>query len=66
MRSVVNLGVAKKGKKKEFTAAKMVKSMARAAIGTPPPAHREESRKQAKKPKHKPTLGKLLADEGGV
>jgi hypothetical protein len=58
--------VPRKRKKKHFTAAKAVKSMARAAIGAPPPAHREESRKQARKPKHKPTLGKLLADEGGL
>jgi len=36
--------------------------MARVAIGAPPPAHREESRKRVKKAKHKPTLGKLLAD----
>jgi len=58
--------VPRKPKKRKFTAAKAVKSMARAAIGAPPPAHREESRKQAKKPKHKATLGKLLADEGGL
>jgi hypothetical protein len=49
-------------KQKKFTAAKAVKSMARAAIGTPPPVHREESRKRLKKQKHKPTLGRFLAD----
>jgi hypothetical protein len=52
-----------KKRKKRFTAAKAVKSMARAAIGAPPPARREESRKKTGKPKHKPTLGKLLADQ---
>ena len=36
--------------------------MARTAIGTPPPVQREESRKRVKKQKHKPTLGKLLAE----
>jgi hypothetical protein len=54
--------VPKKKKKGTFTAAKAVKSMARAAIGTPPPVQREESVKRGKKPKHKTTLGKLLAE----
>jgi hypothetical protein len=49
-------------KKKPFTATKAVKSMARTAIGAPPPLQREESHKRRKKQKHKPTLGKLLAD----
>ena len=52
----------RKRKKRKFTAAKAVKSMARAAIGAPPPVQREESRKRVAKQKHKPTLGKLLAD----
>ena len=52
----------KKRRKKKFTATKAVKSMARTAIGTPPPVQREESRKRVKKQKHKLTLGKLLAD----
>ena len=52
----------KKRRKKRFTATKAVKSMARTAIGTPPPVQREESRKRVKKQKHKLTLGKLLAD----
>jgi hypothetical protein len=59
---VVKSGVPKKKKKKRFTATKAVKSMARAAIGTPPPVQREESVKRAKKEKHKATLEKLLAD----
>jgi hypothetical protein len=54
--------VPKKKKKKRFTATKAVKSMARAAIGTPPPVQREESAKRAKKEKHKATLEKLLAE----
>jgi len=58
---VKSLAVAKK-KKKTFTAAKAVKSMARAVIGAPPPVHRQESRKRVKKQKHKPTLGKLIAE----
>jgi len=55
--------VPKKRKKKTFTAAKAVKSMARSAIGTPPPVQREESRKRDRKNKHKPTLGKLLSED---
>jgi hypothetical protein len=54
--------VSKKKKKKTFTAAKAVKSLARTVIGAPPPVHRQESRKRAGKQKHKPTLGKLLAE----
>jgi hypothetical protein len=54
--------VAKKRKKKKFTTTKAVKSMARTAIGQPPSTQREESRKRLQKLKHKPTLGKLLAD----
>jgi len=54
--------VPKKRRKKKFTATKAVKSMARTAIGSPPPVQREESRKRVKKQKHKPTLGKLLAE----
>ncbi len=52
----------RKKKPKKFTAAKAVKSMARAALGAPPPVQREESRKRHKKPKHKPTMGKLLGE----
>jgi hypothetical protein len=58
----LNLGVPKKKKKKRFTATKAVKSMARAAIGTPPPVQREESAKRVKREKHKATMGKLLAE----
>jgi hypothetical protein len=55
--------VPKKKKKKRFTAAKAVKSMARSAIGTPPPVQRKESRKRDPQVKHKPTLGKLLNED---
>jgi len=54
--------VPKKRKKSKFTASKAVKSMARTAIGAPPPVQRKESRRRVKKQKHKPTLGKLLAE----
>jgi hypothetical protein len=59
--SWLNLSVPGK-KKKRFTATKAVKSMARAAIGAPPPVQREESAKRVKKPKHKATLATLLAE----
>jgi hypothetical protein len=52
----------KKKKPGKFTATTAVKSAAREAMGTPPPARRQESAKRDKKPKHKPTLGKLLSD----
>jgi hypothetical protein len=52
--------VPRKKKPKKFTAAKAVKSMAREALGTPPPVQREEGIKRRKQPKHKPTLSKLL------
>ncbi|HEY6304896.1 MAG TPA: hypothetical protein VI488_00385 [Candidatus Angelobacter sp.] len=52
----------KKRKKQKFTATKAVKSMARAAIGAPPPVQREENAKRVKKQKHKATLQKLLAE----
>ncbi|HLW51451.1 MAG TPA: hypothetical protein VKW06_01290 [Candidatus Angelobacter sp.] len=48
---------------KKFTATKAVKSMARAALGTPPPVQREESGKRPPREKHRKTLGKLLAEQ---
>jgi hypothetical protein len=36
--------------------------MARAAIGAPPSVKRKESKKRVVKPKHKPTIAKILAD----
>jgi hypothetical protein len=52
----------RKKKRRKFTATAAVKSMARTALGSPPPVQREESRKRVKKEKHKPTLGNLLSD----
>lgn len=51
-------------RKKKFNATKAVKSLAREAIGSPPPVQRIPTLKESRKEdKHKPTLGKLLADE---
>ncbi|HEY6274000.1 MAG TPA: hypothetical protein VIX19_18625 [Terriglobales bacterium] len=52
----------KKKKRNKFTATTAVKSMARTALGAPPPVQREESQKRAKREKHKPTLGQLLSN----
>jgi hypothetical protein len=52
----------KKKKRKKFTATTAVKSMARTALGAPPPVQREESQKHAKREKHKATLGQLLSE----
>ena len=49
-------------KPRKFRATTAVKSVARAVLGTPPPVRRQENKKKAQKPKHKPTLGKLLSD----
>jgi hypothetical protein len=54
--------VAKKKKLKRFSATSAVKAAARAVLGTPKPVKRAENKKHAKKDKHKPSLGKLLAD----
>jgi hypothetical protein len=54
--------VPKKKKQKKFTATSAVKAASRAVLGTPPPVKRVENKKQAKKDKYKPSLGKLLAD----
>jgi hypothetical protein len=51
-------------KKNKFSATKAVKSLAREAIGSPPPVQRIPTLKESRKEeKHKPTLGKLLAEE---
>jgi hypothetical protein len=52
----------KKRKKKIFSAAKVVREMARERVGSPKPS-RLVPAKKTKPEKHKPTLGKLLADE---
>ncbi len=53
-------------KPKPFKASAAVKAAAREKIGTPPPTRTKLSNKKskAKSPKHKPTLGKLLGEEG--
>ncbi len=54
--------MARKRKKKVFSAAKLVREMARERVGSPKPS-RLVPEKKAKAEKHKPTLGKLLTDE---
>ena len=54
--------MAKKKKLKKFSATSAVKAASRAVLGTPRPVQRAENKKHAKKDKHKPSLGKLLAD----
>ncbi|HEU5231846.1 MAG TPA: hypothetical protein VFU50_03220 [Terriglobales bacterium] len=54
----------KRKKKKKFSATKAVKSLARETIGSPPPVQRIPKLKESRKEKkHKPTLGKMLAEE---
>ena len=52
----------RKRKKKIFSAAKVVREMARERVGSPKPS-RLVPTKKTKPERHKPTLGKLLADE---
>ncbi|HVG92658.1 MAG TPA: hypothetical protein VNB54_14280 [Alphaproteobacteria bacterium] len=54
--------MAKKKKLKKFSATSAVKAASRAVLGTPRPVQRVENKKQSRKDKHKPSLGKLLAD----
>jgi len=54
--------VTKKKKLKKFSATSAVKAASRAVLGTPRPVRRAEDKKHATKDKHKPSLGKLLAD----
>lgn len=51
----------RKKKLKKFRAVKAVKAAARERVGTPPPAQVEDAK--PRRVKHKPTLGKLLAEE---
>jgi len=51
-----------KKKPKKFRATSAVKAASRAVLGTPPPVKRAENKKRQRKEKHKPSLGKLLAD----
>jgi hypothetical protein len=55
-------GQRKPRKKKTFSAAKIVREMARERVGSPKPS-RPVPAKTTKPEKHKPTLGRLLADE---
>jgi hypothetical protein len=52
----------RKLKKKIFSAAKIVREMARERVGSPKPSTLVPGKKK-KAEKHKPTLGKLLTDE---
>ena len=52
----------RKRKKKIFSAAKMVREMARERVGSPKPSQLVKA-KTTKAEKHNPTLGKLLTDE---
>jgi hypothetical protein len=49
-------------KRKTFRAVKAVKAAARAQIGAPPPTRRQTTSRPPERPKHKPTLGRLLED----
>jgi hypothetical protein len=50
-------------KRKKLTKTTLVKAAARAQVGMPPPSRRAPDPTKEDKPKHKPTLGKLLAEE---
>jgi hypothetical protein len=52
----------RKAKKKVFSAAKVVREMARERVGSPKPSSLVLGKK-AKAEKYKPTLGKLLSEE---
>ncbi len=54
--------MARKRKKKIFSAAKVVREMARERVGSPKPSQLVRAKK-TKPERHKPTLGKLLTDE---
>ena len=57
-----SIAMPRKRKKKTFSAAKAVREMARERVGSPKPS-RLVPAKTTKAEKHKPTLGRLLADE---
>jgi hypothetical protein len=52
----------RKPKKKIFSAAKVVREMARERVGSPKPSQLVLAKK-SKPERHKPTLGKLLTDD---
>lgn len=51
-------------KRKSFRAVKAVKEIAREKMGMPPATRRDPNLKKESKEKHKPTLGKLLGENG--
>lgn len=53
----------RKKKPRKLTAAKLVKSAARAHVGSPPPTRLLPDKRQEKAGKHKPTLGNLLSEQ---
>ena len=53
--------MARKKKPKPFRAVTAVKSAAREHIGAPPPTRFEPDVKKEARPKHKPTLPKILS-----
>jgi hypothetical protein len=55
--------MARKKKLKRFRAVTTLKEMARERVGTPP-ASKIVLQKKKKPEKHKPTLGKLLGEDG--
>lgn len=57
--------MARKKKVRRFRATTAVKSAARNVLGAPPAVRIKENKKQNKKEKHKPTIGKLLSDSDG-
>ncbi|MGD0506931.1 MAG: hypothetical protein ABSA27_03995 [Terriglobales bacterium] len=52
----------RKRKKKTFSAAKVVREMARERVGSPKPSQLVVAKK-TKPERHKPTLGELLTDD---
>jgi len=54
--------MAKRRKPKAFRAVKAVKELAREKLGAPPATRRVPDRKKQRREKHKPTLGRLLAE----
>jgi hypothetical protein len=54
--------MARKRKKKVFSAAQVVREMARERVGSPKPS-RLVPAKKTKPERHKPTLGSLLEDQ---
>ena len=57
------LTMARKKRKKKFSAATTVREMARERVGSPKPARLIPDKRGTKPAKHKPTLGKLLEGE---